>query len=856
MILQLKDTGLYQLLEKKCATDEAGPLKGTELVTAVDLATRDMGTVLNRASTNFPDYTLHDEEHAVRVVRLMDRFLGKELSERLNVVEIALLILSAYGHDTGMAIGRDRKESIIKSEQYASHVASNEKKWQEAQDAAERGDSNHANRLTDDLFVDFLRQRHHIISAELMGLDFKDRLVVSGKSLVSACAKLCRSHGESIDYVAELGTLPFAGEFSVDLTFLACVLRLSDYAELDPSRAPQWLLERVVRPRSDISWREWRKHQASSFSISTDSISFHGEFTDYFDHKALADTLVGMEAERHDVMDLLLRRSNELKRLNLNKPIDVRIEARGYIFEQFKFQLEYREIIQLLMGTRLYGDERVFLRELLQNSLDACRHAQAASEQRSRKYEGRITVRRYLMPENNQEVIEISDNGSGMTRTVIRDYFMRVGKSYYQSYEFRSKKLPFQPVSQFGVGVLSCFMKADYLEVETKPDPLVHGDCHEADRLALKLEIRGPHEFFVVRKSPRDEYGTTVRVFLKKPLVESLKSITSRFVARIPYRVEIQDGASQVERLESRQFAFDEPQFANAFVGDPASFGYVSKDLRFEGRLGFEPCGVFRFFLLKSVNRSHLKVKDAGKYSLVSFSANGETLLVASHLTDEVRKRISNRLIRVRTKLPGFPTEVQREIERLAHDMERICDLLGFQHETNEVAARWGAIRSQLNVLKQTRGFSTQMAGVMVDDEFSKASDELMAFVEGRYQLHSPQGILTQDGLNLTGSFGLPQRLRLGIGYLFNLDLSGSQRLTLNVARDDVIIDSKTEELVGFLHLKIGEFLGAWFREEQVDDTEVQDYLAQREISPAFREAVRAAYRLKDGSHRIGKPKR
>ena len=68
---------------------------------------------------------------------------------------------------------------------------------------------------------------------------------------------------------------------------------------------------------------------------------------------------------------------------------------------------------------------------------------------------------------------------------------MRVGRSYYQSFAFRRKQLGFYPVSQFGVGILSCFMKSDYIEVETRPDPAVYPDGVVGEE-ALKLEIRGP----------------------------------------------------------------------------------------------------------------------------------------------------------------------------------------------------------------------------------------------------------------------------------------------------------------------------------------------------------------------------
>ena len=43
-----------------------------------------------------------------------------------------------------------------------------------------------------------------------------------------------------------------------------------------------------------------------------------------------------------------------------------------YRYHDTKFSLSKKQIIDLLMGTKLYGKPEVALRELLQNSIDAC----------------------------------------------------------------------------------------------------------------------------------------------------------------------------------------------------------------------------------------------------------------------------------------------------------------------------------------------------------------------------------------------------------------------------------------------------------------------------------------------------
>ena len=48
------------------------------------------------------------------------------------------------------------------------------------------------------------------------------------------------------------------------------------------------------------------------------------------------------------------------------------IEPVGYQPVDLKFNVDTSAALQLFMGNRLYSDKRVFLRELIQNAVDAC----------------------------------------------------------------------------------------------------------------------------------------------------------------------------------------------------------------------------------------------------------------------------------------------------------------------------------------------------------------------------------------------------------------------------------------------------------------------------------------------------
>ena len=118
--------------------------------------------------------------------------------------------------------------------------------------------------------------------------------------------------------------------------------------------------------------------------------------------------------------------------------------------------------------------------------------------------------------------IEIEDPGTGMTLDVVKKYFTQIGRSYYQSPEYRRDRalfrefgLPASEISQFGIGILSCFMLADMVEVWTCPIPLPptsQGDCQ-----AYHFRIWGADGLFWHQPTQeKNTPGTRIRMWLKK----------------------------------------------------------------------------------------------------------------------------------------------------------------------------------------------------------------------------------------------------------------------------------------------------------------------------------------------------
>ena len=69
---------------------------------------KQLDTVLQKAGTAPLDFTLHDADHALRVAQRVEQLLPPTTRRNLSDYELALLLLSAYGHDIGMSPERKK----------------------------------------------------------------------------------------------------------------------------------------------------------------------------------------------------------------------------------------------------------------------------------------------------------------------------------------------------------------------------------------------------------------------------------------------------------------------------------------------------------------------------------------------------------------------------------------------------------------------------------------------------------------------------------------------------------------------------------------------------------------------------
>lgn len=436
---------------------------------------------IDRAKTirsEFPMYTLHDETHICNVLRMMAELLG-DARERLSRDEAAMLILAACCHDIGMSCSdREKDELLGDTDRLAEYLERNHGEYVKAY-----SESPDEPKLTDEMLQKYLRSIHHERAAELLGgIEWPE--VLRGRVDRDDLVRVCQSHGQRVSELNDLDNTA-----SADLRFCAVLLRLADILDFDTSRAPKAVydhsgLERAEKGDARISKAEWQKHMASQgfdFSHVPDrrvpyDLPYHATSRSMQIEQTINSFLDWTDYELDECGKLLHRYAGNWHDFVLPVKVKRTIKTEGYVSGQYHLTMDQDRIMELLVGEELYSDPSVFVRELIQNAIDAVRTREQLDKDLPKDWKPQINIRCW-MDEEGYHWFRIEDNGTGMTKEIIEDHFLKIGSSYYTSSTFQKEKIrckadpDYMPISRFGIGILSCFIggeDSNQVEVSTK----------------------------------------------------------------------------------------------------------------------------------------------------------------------------------------------------------------------------------------------------------------------------------------------------------------------------------------------------------------------------------------------------
>ena len=206
--------------------------------------------------------------------------------------------------------------------------------------------------------------------------------------------------------------------------------------------------------------------------------------------------------------------------------------------QNFEFQAEVGKILNIVANS-LYSDKEIFIREYISNASDACdklRYAQLKEPSLMNKGE---EFKIKVTTDKKENVIEISDNGIGMTKEDLIESLGTIAKSGTEDFIKKmeeEKNKDIQQIGKFGVGFYSGFMVASKIEVLSKK-------AGTKDSWKWSSDGKGKFE---IEKTDKKNQGTTVKIFLNndaKEFAEKLRieNIIKKYSDHIPHSVYINE---------------------------------------------------------------------------------------------------------------------------------------------------------------------------------------------------------------------------------------------------------------------------------------------------------------------------
>jgi len=439
--------------------------------------------------SKFPYYTPHGFTHSENVETCLNWLIYDDLKEKFEPIEIFLLILGAWFHDWGMIGAEDEDPETI-------------------------------------------RETHHLRTEKFINENYEKIRISKEEAVI--LGKLCRAHRMSEDLNSSYYDVMSIGQgINVDTRYLSALIRISDEFDITANRVPE-IIYFHLNPSSKAAV-EFEKH------LQVIGIAYASENKKYkINISAITRNPKGAEV-MENLKEKLQNTLNSVKSILARKKIiidivDLNLTCQGFIHKPIKFELNNKKIVDLLIGEHLYKKETTSIRELIQNSIDACRSKKIIYPE----FPCKITL---LKP--NKHTLIIEDNGLGMDFKIAKKFLSCIGESFYNSEEFKKKlqKNQISPISKFGIGILSSFLISDSIVIETKKD--FEEPC--------RFQIDSSDETWKYGKGALRDSGTKITLNLKEKFSDiDLETIIKSYIvtSEIPIHFENKNGI--IEKFETR----------------------------------------------------------------------------------------------------------------------------------------------------------------------------------------------------------------------------------------------------------------------------------------------------------------
>ena len=501
----------------------------------------------------FKEYTDHGIKHIENTLQYAENLIADETFQYLTPEEVSVMLLSVVLHDIGMYTNAEMFKNMIEGKYddlvdlfpngqtwkdlwknflYDSQYWGKEKKNNVFGNpdyniqTPDLSDLQKLNEYDKKLIGEFIRIHHCRIAHEVSIKGY-----MGSKNIPFECDGIkpmflkiagivARSHGmdvrDTFDYLEGLSGDRYT-PFDIHAVYLMVLLRLADYLQIDSSRTNEnvWSIKYMYSPYSQLEHKTHESIKNVKFTNpDKEKIAIQA-------HPEDAQTYVKIEWLAKDIQKEFDRSWAILgevytdynyklryRRITTNISNEKYKSKLNYVPQQFGFRYN-NDLFKLLIAP-LYGDDPSYgVRELVQNSVDACRLC--IDELPAEATHVKVEV------DSENMLFTITDMGKGMNLYEIENYFLTIGSSYNENVDWKKTRDQehLYRTGRFGIGVLAAFLLGPEIIVVTKK----RGEKEVGYRFKASLNDK----FIQIKKEHDAVYGTKIEIKCDKVCMERLR---------------------------------------------------------------------------------------------------------------------------------------------------------------------------------------------------------------------------------------------------------------------------------------------------------------------------------------------
>lgn len=529
-------------LKQLCEEDEIYK----NLYSSWNLNKKTYSKILMSIPINYPHYSLHDSTHSEKIINNIEMLLGESRIKKLSPTDTWLILNCAYLHDFGMVLLYSKIESEWENKEFQCFLKesknSRDKDLKEAVEYlyALKDNLKESNfdctwplkirSYVTNIISTYFRGKHSSLTREYLNKldDWSIDLTQNGliqRRLVKLIGEISFLHTQSFEEVMNLDYI--SNGYNSDYIhprFLAELIRLGDLLDLDNGRFNDYI-RKVAGKIPEVSDIHREKHESTThILITSEKIEVRADCINEFVYREVRNWISFLEQEIKDITlnwtDIIPENFEWYAPRLTKKQLLLNGKPDSNNLTDLKFNISQKKAFEIIEGSNLYENKLTFIREFIQNALDATK-IQLWNDLNEGVYNNflngisiydctpfdipkeiydnyKILIK--IEPLDNEKVkLIITDNGTGISLDTLKK-LCNVGESYSENKILQSMldSIPswLYPTGGFGIGIQSGFLITDSFVAYTKTPGM--------KTLEIKFESISSEGYISVRDSSKE----------------------------------------------------------------------------------------------------------------------------------------------------------------------------------------------------------------------------------------------------------------------------------------------------------------------------------------------------------------